>query len=80
MDDDFDESDYSGNGTSDPDEDATAPCPACGAEIYDDAECCPECGHYQSREDAPRVKIPLWIFVGAILCLVIVVWWIVAGM
>ena len=80
MDDDSDESDFSGFDTSDPDEDATAPCPACGAEIYDDAERCPECGHYLSREDAPRAKVPLWIIVGAILCLVIVVWWIFTGM
>jgi hypothetical protein len=87
MDDDADESDYSGFDTSDPDDDATAPCPACGAEIYDDAERCPECGHYLTREAAPRhdsvgglrSKPPLWIIVGAILCIIIVVLWVVAG-
>jgi hypothetical protein len=75
-----DESDYAGFDTSGPDEDATAPCPACGAEIYDDAERCPECGHYQTREETPRSKVPLWIIVGAILCIIIVVLWVVGGM
>ena len=33
-DDDFDEADYSGFDTSDPDDDATEACPYCGAEIF----------------------------------------------
>jgi predicted nucleic acid-binding Zn ribbon protein len=78
--DDADDDDYSGFDTSDPDEDATVPCPACGAEIYDDAERCPECGHYQTREEASRAKTPLWIIVGAIICLAIVALWIIGGM
>ena len=77
---DEDDDDYAGFDTSEPDEDATLPCPACGAEIYDDAERCPECGHYQSREDQPRAKTPTWIIAGAVICLVIVVLWVIGRM
>ena len=56
-------------------DDCTIPCPACGAEIYDDAERCPECGHYQSCEDAPRSQWPLWIIVGIGVCLLIAIAW-----
>ena len=28
----------------------TLPCPACGAEIYEDAEQCPACGQYVVRQ------------------------------
>lgn len=36
-----DESDY-----PDDDESLTQPCPACGADVYEDAEQCPVCGEY----------------------------------
>jgi uncharacterized paraquat-inducible protein A len=34
------------------DDDETMSCPHCRASIYDDAERCPKCGSYLSREDA----------------------------
>jgi hypothetical protein len=38
------------------------PCPYCRAEIVEDAEQCPYCGHYISAEDAPRQgKSWVWI-------------------
>ncbi len=73
--DELDESDDAGFDPADEDEDATVPCSSCGAEIYDDAERCPECGHYQSREDAPRSQWPLWIIVGIGVCLLIAIAW-----
>jgi predicted nucleic acid-binding Zn ribbon protein len=76
--DDLDDDD-TGFDATDPDDESTAPCPACGAEIYDDAERCPECGHYQSREDQRRSATPVWIIATAVLCLVIVVLWIISG-
>jgi endogenous inhibitor of DNA gyrase (YacG/DUF329 family) len=79
RDDDSHEADYAGFDTSAPDDDATAPCPHCGAEIYDDAERCPECGGYVSREEAPPARRPLWVIVGAVICLVIALGWIVGG-
>lgn len=44
----------------------TAPCPYCGSAIYDDAERCPDCGRYLSREDRPPSRKPWWIVVGVI--------------
>ena len=40
---------------------------------------CPACGHYLSREDSPAAQKPLWIIVGAIICLLIIVLWAVWG-
>lgn len=39
----------------------TAPCPECGADIYDDAERCPACGQYVTiRSQGPWAAKPLW--------------------
>ncbi len=59
----------------DPDEDETMPCPYCRADVYDDAEQCPSCGKYLSREDAPWRK-PWWVVAGVMACLAMVTWWI----
>lgn len=66
-DDEFDE--------DDDDSAETMPCPYCLAAVYDDAERCPRCGQYLSREDAPRRPSPL-VAVGVAICLVIVARWI----
>jgi hypothetical protein len=60
----------------DDDEDDTVPCPHCLEPVYEDAERCPECGAYLSREDAPK-RHPWWLVVGVIVCLVIVWRWVV---
>lgn len=65
--------------SDDLDDDATMPCPFCGEEIYDDAERCPQCGRYLSREELPAGKTPVWIVAGAILCLIIVALWVIFG-
>ncbi len=52
------------------DDDETAPCPHCGAEIYDDAERCPKGGMYLSLEDSPRAGWPAWMWIAAALALV----------
>ena len=36
------------------DDEPTMPCPHCRREILEDAERCPYCERYLSREDAPR--------------------------
>jgi hypothetical protein len=61
------------------DDDTTMPCPHCGEDVYDDAEQCPSCGQYLSREDAPATVRPWWIVIGVAVCLVIVVLWALAG-
>ena len=76
FEDDFDsEEDY-----PEPDEEAnghvdTIACPHCQATIYEEAEQCPHCGQYISEEDSGRSK-PLWIIVGALLCLAVALSWV----
>jgi hypothetical protein len=75
-----DDDDYAGFDTSSDDDDTTIPCPHCGAEIYDDAERCPECGEYLSHENAPTTSNkPWWIVIGVLFCLAIVILWAIAG-
>lgn len=77
--DEWDEADYAGFDTSEADDDFTAPCPYCGADIFEGGERCPQCGEYLSREDAPAAPQRAWIVVGIVICLAIVVLWIIAG-
>lgn len=56
------------------DEDATIPCPHCGVDIYDDAERCPECGRYLSREEVGS-RQPRWFIIAAVICLIIAILW-----
>ena len=54
----------------------TEPCPHCREPVYEDAERCPHCGNYLSLEDAPPARRPLWIILGALICIAIVLKWI----
>lgn len=72
----WDEGDEDEWDEQDDDEDATAPCPHCRRPIYDDAERCPSCGAYLSREDEPYRK-PWWLLVGVAICLYVVSRWVV---
>lgn len=58
--DDWNEDDYDPDdpetypaGLYDDDGPATVPCPHCRAEILEDAEQCPKCGEFISKEDMP---------------------------
>lgn len=43
----------------------TVPCPECGADIYEDAECCPLCGEYLvQRHDVWAGRSPWWLVLG----------------
>jgi hypothetical protein len=64
-------SDYRG------DDDYTIPCPYCKRPIHEDAQRCPYCEHYISEEDAPPVRKPWWIVIGAVVCLYIAYRWVV---
>jgi hypothetical protein len=68
---DGDEEDWS----EEDDDDETMPCPHCLQPVYEDAEHCPNCGKYLSREDAPRRK-PWWVVAGVVACLAVTTWWI----
>ena len=63
----------------DSDDDETIPCPHCKKDIYDGAEQCPYCGNYISEEDSPREAKPLWLVIGAVICLAVAVLWIWQG-
>jgi predicted nucleic acid-binding Zn ribbon protein len=48
----------------------SVPCPYCGKQIAEEAEVCPQCRNFISREDAPRRGKPWWVWLLVILCLV----------
>ncbi|QJW95008.1 zinc ribbon domain-containing protein [Frigoriglobus tundricola] len=54
---------------------AVVPCPHCRAEIDEEAQQCPKCGMYLSREDAPREgKSAAWIVMMALAFLAALAW------
>jgi hypothetical protein len=60
-DDDPDDDDLGDDDSGDENDDETIPCPHCRKPVYEDAEQCPYCGRYLSREDAPQDSKPFWI-------------------
>jgi predicted nucleic acid-binding Zn ribbon protein len=53
-------------------------CPHCGSAVFDDAERCPFCGYYLSREDWPARRS--WVILaGVAACLAVVFLWIFRG-
>jgi hypothetical protein len=62
----------------DDDDDETVPCPHCGAAVYEDAERCPRCENYLSREEAPST-VPLWVKLTALVCLGAAILWAIRG-
>ena len=73
ADEDLEDDEYPDEAEEDSDE--TVPCPYCEELVYDDAERCPSCGQYLSRQDAPTRR-PWWVILGVVLCLAVVAWWI----
>jgi endogenous inhibitor of DNA gyrase (YacG/DUF329 family) len=52
----------------------TVPCPQCGRDVYEDAERCPSCGLYLTREEGPLRQS--WTFrILAIICLIVALAW-----
>jgi hypothetical protein len=58
--DEFCDNEYPDEDESDDDRTATVVCPACGAEIYEDAEYCPVCDNYVTPGDNAFFRRPLW--------------------
>jgi hypothetical protein len=53
-------------------------CPHCRSAVHDDAERCPFCGYYLSREDHSGRKS--WVIItGVVVCLAVVLMWIFRG-
>jgi hypothetical protein len=80
LDDDYAEDYDVDEDDGDDDESVTIPCPYCRRQIHEDAERCPYCEQYISAEDSPALGKPWWIVLGVVLCLVILLWWVVAGL
>ena len=57
----------------------THPCPYCGKPVYEQAELCPHCRSYISREDAVPHK-PRWVVIVVIvLVAAFVLTWVIHG-
>jgi hypothetical protein len=58
----------------DDDEEPTILCPHCRAEIWEEAQQCPECGEYLSLEDRQALHEwqPRWIVITAMLLLLLI--------
>lgn len=74
-DDDLDDDEYPDPGQGDEDSVDTIPCPYCKRAVFEDAERCPHCENYLSREDSPS-QIPPWLKVGALLALAAALTWV----
>ena len=58
---------------------AMVSCPECGAEVSEEADRCPECGHYFTPDDANGGRT-LWYriavaFIIALLVWTLIAWW-----
>jgi hypothetical protein len=60
----------------DSDDEPTVPCPYCSREIFEDSPSCPHCHRYISAEDHAGPRRPLWVFVTALICLGVAIWWV----
>jgi hypothetical protein len=75
-DDDLDRSEFPDRDDEEGEDDDTMPCPYCRQPVYEDAERCPHCENYLSREDAPPQGKPWWIVIGLLVCLIIAAGWV----
>ena len=55
------------------------PCPYCEEEIAEDAERCPHCANYLSREDAPAQGKSSFVVVLMVLALLAAAYWVLGG-
>jgi predicted nucleic acid-binding Zn ribbon protein len=63
----------------DPDDDdagESIPCPFCKKPIHEDADVCPRCGNFVGGDDAPRRRVPLFVWIGMILAGLCVLTWV----
>lgn len=63
--------------SDDDDRDETISCPHCGESVYEDAERCPSCGLFLSREEIAAGRPRWWIVLGALIGLAVVIGWVV---
>ena len=56
----LDESEYPDEDEWDDGESETVPCAACGAEVYEEAVCCPSCGEYLTTDTSVWTDRSWW--------------------
>lgn len=66
-------------GVYDDDGPASVPCPYCKRPIFEDAERCPHCENYVSREDSPPGSKSKFWFVLMVLALLAAAAWVLGG-
>ena len=55
------------------------PCPYCQEKIVEEAEICPHCGSFISREEIPTSK-PRWFTIAVVVTLILVLFvWVIKG-
>lgn len=54
--------------------DDLAPCPSCGAHIYEDCERCPQCGQYIVSDQTGSNRWPVWVIVTVIVLAAAITW------
>ena len=59
--------------------DQTVVCPFCNRSLHEDADVCPRCGNFVGGDDAPRPRVPVFIWIGVILAGLCVLTWVLIG-
>ena len=57
----------------------TVVCPFCKRSLHEDADVCPRCGNFIGGDDAPRPRVPVFIWIGVILAGLCVLTWVLLG-
>jgi hypothetical protein len=79
SDDDLDDREYPDDDESDDDELETIECPQCGRQVYEEAEQCPYCAHFITRETRVWSGKPWWWIALALLGIAAMIWTLVVG-
>ena len=56
-------------------DDATVPCPACGAEMSELSDHCPSCGHWLLKPERPkRSHVTAWVILALLAAAALIAW------
>ena len=59
----------------DGDDDATIPCPACGAQVSELSDHCPSCGHWLLKQEHPkRSHVTAWVILALLAAAALLAW------
>ncbi len=75
---DWDDGAYGPEDDADDDSTEELPCPACGELVYEETEKCPHCGDWINPR-RPAARHRPWVWVTALIMLVIFTWLVIQG-